>query len=234
LQEKISPLNVNSKSTWDAYSRDGWEKNNGREQTKLFAEYFLKKVKFPKRVNSLLDVGCAMGDALPVFHQHYPDINLFGCDFSEYFILQAQESYGSIAHFSVCSFEQIKSVYDVIYCSNVLEHFETYRDIARKLLEHCNWLYVLVPYQEMNNGQPLQPALDQWHVTTFNKQSFDYLLFEGQAIRIRKFISYTPGAWGSKPKTSMINMLKTLLGRKTSRNLRQIFYEIQGSDRGSK
>ena len=44
------------------FKEDGaWEKNEGRQQTKLFAYYFDQVITFPDQKFTLLDAGCALG-----------------------------------------------------------------------------------------------------------------------------------------------------------------------------
>jgi len=40
-----------------------WDQGNGKKQTKLFAHYFDQTITFPSRKFTLLDVGCALGQA---------------------------------------------------------------------------------------------------------------------------------------------------------------------------
>lgn len=193
----LSPLNRNTRATWEGYFADGWERNRGRQQTWLFARYFLDTFRLPESTRTLLDVGCAMGDALPAFHARYPALELHGCDVSSAAIDQARACYGEIATFHVWGFEEIQGCFDVIYCSNTLEHFENYLNIARQLLTHCKRLYILVPYLELGeNGRPLEPADGQWHVATFDAASFDPLMREAKVSRIRHWLHPCPVAWG--------------------------------------
>lgn len=191
----ISPLNINTPDNWEIYMNTNWLKNNGRDQTRLFAHYFLEKIILPDDIRTILDVGCAFGDALPVFHKKYPRLKLTGCDVSHYAIQEAQNSYGEFAEFKNWSFNEIQGNYDAIYCSNVLEHFENYLDIAKKLVNHCNYCYIMTPYRELLEGNPLSVSINQWHVVTFDKNSFKDI--RNKNI-IRKHIIYTPFAWGKK------------------------------------
>src|SRR5271157_5414423 len=102
----ISGLNKNTVSTWENYFLDGWERNEGRRQTRLFAQYFLDVVRLPKAAKTLLDVGCAMGDAAPEFHRRYPHLKLHGCDVSKVAIEVARKAYGEISNFTVGSFHE--------------------------------------------------------------------------------------------------------------------------------
>ena len=73
---------MNTTQRWEDYFRHGWEQNNGRSQTHLFARHFLKRVRLPPWARTLLDVGCGMGDAMPEFYARYPNLRLTGCDVS--------------------------------------------------------------------------------------------------------------------------------------------------------
>lgn len=227
----ISNSNKNTKETWENYFKIDWEINNGREQTRLFAHFFLKTVSLSKEAKSLLDVGCALGDALPEIHIKYPKMQLFGCDVSSNAIEKAREKYGNIASFEVGGFNDIKGYYDIIYCSNTLEHFENYLEIACKLLNNCKWLYILVPYMELKDGKPLSVEPNQWHVATFDKHSFDSLLETGDAASIRYWIKFTPGAWYNG-RVSVFQKLKArLLRSPVPLEYSQIFFEIIASRR---
>lgn len=228
----VSPKNKNTLATWEAYFRDGWEKNNGRRQTRLFAQYFLDTVSLPPDAKTLLDVGCGLGDALPEFKARYPHLALSGCDVSEVAIEKARETFEEIATFQVWGFDQIESRYDVIFCSNVLEHFEDYLAIARHLLRHCRWLFVMVPYRELRSGKPLEVAEGEWHVATFDEHTFDALREEGMVRKIDFWRHPCPVAWGpARPqpewKQSIRRVRDLFLGRPSFREPSEIIFRFE-------
>jgi trans-aconitate methyltransferase len=204
---------------------NNWDANEGRQQTRLFAKYFLETVQLPAEARTFLDVSCAKGDALPEVHARYPHLQLFAQDISEVAIEEARRSYGSIAHFEVAGFEDLARQYDIILCSNTLEHFENYLDVADRLLSHCRWLYILVPYMEMQDGKPMTRAMGRQHVATFDEHSFDGLLTRGSASRINSWVTYTPGAWGPGPTKRWKKIVLRCLGIEPG-EWRQIFYEV--------
>ena len=66
---------LRSAADWDEYFGEGggWERNGGREQSRLFAEQFCRRTSLPKdEPLSLLDYGCALGDSLPVIRRAFP------------------------------------------------------------------------------------------------------------------------------------------------------------------
>jgi hypothetical protein len=232
---KMDPNNVNTKEFWDRYLSDRWEGNSGRQQTRLFAKYFLEVVRLPESAATLLDMGCAMGDAIPEFHKKYPNLELHGCDVSPAAIARAHESYGELARFHSWGFEEIRGHFDVIYCSNLLEHFERYLEIAADLLLHCTWLYVLVPYREYDRERrPLSVKPGQQHVVTFDRRSFNQLVRLGYAESVRSWWHPCPVAWGPPdPSPRWKRMLKEVRNRFTGRRRRpelsQVFFEITAS-----
>jgi cyclopropane fatty-acyl-phospholipid synthase-like methyltransferase len=223
MSDSPSPIKVNTPEFWEAYMAEQWDANSGRQQTRLFAKYFLDAVQLPKEAKTLLDVSCAKGDGMPEFHARYPNLKLVGQDISELAIQEAQKSYGEIAEFRVAGFEDISEDYDVIFCSNTLEHFENYLEIAEGLLKFCTWLYILVPYRELRRGTQM---IDQ-HVATFDKRSFDTLLKRGAASGIRHWVRYTPGAWGSGPVTWRQWLRALVKKRRAPIAHRQIFFEVR-------
>lgn len=222
-------VNNNLNKVWEGYFLNEWSKNQGNEQTKLFAHYFLNTVRLPKNAKSLLDVGCAMGEALEEIHNRYPHLQLYGCDISSLAIEKARKKYGGIATFKICSLENIKGYYDMIYCSNTLEHVKNYLEVASEFLNHCQWLYILVPYKESNDEKSpmIKPYIQ--HVSTFDKHSFDPLLTQDNAVKIRKWVRHTPGAWGTGPVPFWRKLEAQLLVKSLPIEFRQIFFEITAS-----
>lgn len=210
---KISEQNPNTRARSEFVFQEGghWDRNQGSSQTRLFAEFFHKYACIPWQEFSVLDVGCALGDALPVWHQRFPTANLYGCDVAESAVKRCRQHYGNIAEFFRASFEEIEGFWDVIFCSNVLEHFEQYLEISGSLLEQCKVLMVLTPFGELIKGSPLHVGVDDYyHVATFFRDSFDELLRSGQASRIETVIFDCPKGWGYTPWQRIRYLLHTL------------------------
>jgi SAM-dependent methyltransferase len=230
LQNRLS-----TKDQWDAFfKKDGqWEANRGREQTRLFAEAFCRHTRIDLENGwSLLDSSCALGDALPVFNKHFPNAQLYACDFSTEAIQRCKERFGNLASFFLSSIEEISSMYDVIYSSNTLEHFTDYKDKARTLLQHCRYLCILVPYNEKRFGKDLEYDPYSHHVVTFHEHSFDFLLEEARAKRICSPSIFTvPKAWSWSLRQWIVqppkNIARRLLKRPIVQNKRQILFEVE-------
>jgi len=219
---------------WDDYFSPGggWERNGGREQTRIFAQRFCQRVRFDRTGDfALLDFGCALGEGLRVFHARYPKAVLTGMDFSAVAISRCRRECGEIARFEVGGLGDLGERYDVIYTSNVLEHFVDYREAAQSLLEHCNRLCVMVPYEELQEDRPLDPDAARHHQHTFTNHTFDYLVDEGLATSVRTHVFPCPEAWGwdwrKRLKTQLGNLRRRVLRKQPATLPRQIIYDIQ-------
>lgn len=145
---------VNSEQFWDSLFHQSWETRQGREQTKFFAKVALDH--FPpwfvselsSHPYSICDVGCALGDALPIFQAAFPNAILTGIDFSHAGISKARELYSDF-HFEVVDLNQMTTKHDVIYSSNTLEHFHDPFPLIEKLMAQANkYLILLLPFQD--------------------------------------------------------------------------------------
>lgn len=221
---------------WERYFAVGgdWERHGGRQQTRVFAEHFVRRANLPASGTfSLLDAGCALGDALASFGASFPQASLHGLDFSSTAISRARQSLGDKVHLAQGDLESVRGLFDAIYCSNTLEHFADVHHKTRHLIRHCRRLFVMVPFRELRDGQPLRPNPTQHHQHTFERDSFDFLLREGLASHIDTSVFACPGAWGwSAPQHALQwlkNLVRTALGRRWVRAPYQILYTIEAA-----
>jgi SAM-dependent methyltransferase len=224
------------RSWWESYFAVGgdWERLGGRQQTRVFAEHFMRHADLIEDANfSLLDAGCALGDALEIFAAALPKAHLYGLDFSSVAIARARQLLGDKAKLTQGDIGSVDGHFDAVYCSNTLEHFADFDQKARRLLQHCNRLFVMVPFHELRNGQPLRPDPTDHHQHTFERDSFDFLLREGLASRIDVSIFACPGAWGwSAPEYALQflkNLMRVTLGRHWIRAPYQVLYNIHAT-----
>lgn len=226
---------------WDDYFAPGggWEQNGGRRQTRVFADRFCKAVRLDSRAPfALLDFGCALGEALKVFHRRYPRAILTGMDVSRVAIRRCAAEIGSIARLEVGSVTDVEGQYDVIYASNVLEHFVDYRSAARQLLAHWRRLCMMVPFvQTDEGGLPLRPDPAKGdgaeaHHHTFHRESFEFLVQEGLASGIAFRTVACPGAWGwgqrERLRHCYRNFFRRLRGKPPRLGPLQAIYDIRG------
>lgn len=211
-----------------------WEQNDGRNQTRLFATFFCKTINLDyEKEFSLLDAGCALGDAVRVFAERYPNAKITAVDVSPVAVERAKEKYGHLANFLVCNIDEISNNYDVIYISNVLEHYLKYQDKARYLTKKCNRLCIMVPYdeREKQGGKPITPDPSHTrHQYPFYEDSFNFLVKEGFARRIETYIISCPGTWGWDRRQRIThgidNFFRKITGRPIVLEPLQIIYDI--------
>jgi SAM-dependent methyltransferase len=219
---------------WEEYFAPdgGWERNGGRLQTRMFAEHFTDRIQLdPTSEFSILDAGCALGDAIRHFAKVYPHATLYGIDFSTTAIQRSKNELGNMARFSIGTLEDIDGHYDIIYCSNTFEHFPDFDIKARQLIRHCNRLCILVPFEELGaDGKPLVCDSSQHHQHTFSLDSFYFLVKEGMANSIKTHVFSCPGAWGWTFSTRIMqeikNIVRVLLNRPRRLPPMQIFFDI--------
>jgi teichuronic acid biosynthesis glycosyltransferase TuaH len=165
---------VNSKEYWDNRFNTDWEKNLGREQTKFFAKLLVlslpeKLISIIKRKSfSILDWGCAEGDAINIFSDKFLSNDVSGLDFSEAAIARAKKNYPNNNYYAG-SLNDIDKKFDVIITSNCLEHFEKPFDIVHELVKYTKeCLIIMVPFREAD--------MIAEHFVTFDYSNFPLFL----------------------------------------------------------
>jgi SAM-dependent methyltransferase len=213
--------NLNTRSYWEhRFSTGDWEKNKGRNQTSNFARGQLPYLQIEKTFNgTILDFGCGLGDAIPIYKENFPDAKLLGMDISESAIEICKREYGSIGTFFQGTADDALNV-DVIIASNVIEHLDDDKKIITTLLSKCNKLFVIVPYNE----EPLHPE----HVNKYTEKYFsgvskyDYKIFKCHGW---SFIGFKELYYGVYFK----NIFRFLLGRPLVRQRKQIIFCFPGN-----
>jgi SAM-dependent methyltransferase len=217
-------MQINSQPYWDERFRTGfWEAVGGRQQTAQFAWAQARRMPVPAAFGgSILDFGCGLGDAIPVYRRFWPAATLAGADFAESAIAAARERYGDWARFHIADHVTCPPS-DVIITSNVLEHLENDTDVVRALIDKCGDLFVTVPYDE-------QYLIDE-HRRRYTRESF--------AEFAPKIISIFPSAGWSQfglqqcwYEIYLKNLLRPLFGKSIVRRRLQIMYHIAGRHRG--
>lgn len=145
---------VNSQEYWENRFGTDWDENLGREQTRYFAEigtrffpgWLIEEINDEKL--TVCDLGCAKGDALPVLERILPKANLVGADYSAVAIEEARKLHSRFS-FEVQDVLHMTKTYDVVFCSNVIEHFKE----EQKVFEHViaaakKYVIIMIPFQE--------------------------------------------------------------------------------------
>lgn len=148
-------MNINSKEYWDERFDTNWLDYAGDKQTLFFAELLCGMLpqslvnEIREKEYSVCDMGCALGEAVPVFCRKFA-VDVDGMDFSEEAVKKAAETYPE-HKFWVGDLTKLNAekTYDVIICSNVLEHFVNPWKIAKNLSEVSNkYMILMFPYKE--------------------------------------------------------------------------------------
>lgn len=162
---------VNSKDYWDNRFESGnWYNAGGERQSLFFSnlaisnfpEWLTKNIEFNNF--SIVDVGCAQGAGTNLLKDSFKNSDVTGVDFSEHAVEYAKENYPN-CNFKCESIDSLSSEYDVVFCSNVLEHFSDPLEKMHNLVSISKkYMILLVPFQEKN--------LHHEHLTRFDYDSF--------------------------------------------------------------
>ena len=188
---------INSPEYWNRRFAVDWTERGGAEQTAFFARLAVEMLPdwFWRDANknglSLLDVGCALGEALPGLKARMPNSALAGADVSEVAIGMAKARLPEFAFHVVAADWSDAPQADIVFCSNTLEHLEDWRERLTKLGELAKrYVVALVPFQERD--------LIEEHVASFDFNSFPAELADGKRLiffRIVDAAADTGGYW---------------------------------------
>ena len=159
-------MNSNSNEYWEYRFQNDWAQAGGNGQTLAFGQMLLDHLPswlvsdIRVRKLSICDAGCADGEATALFKQHFPACEVSGFDFSESAVETAGKAHPECRFFrdDIRSFSQC---FDVIFISNVLEHFSEPREVLRHLTaQSVHHTVVLVPYLQLVHGGEHESAFD--------------------------------------------------------------------------
>lgn len=139
--------NINTKDYWENRFLSGNWNNSGRKQTREYAMSNVANINISSDFSgSILDFGCALGDAIPIYATAFPNAVISGTDISQTAIKKCISKYGSKASFF--STEKDIDNYDIIIASHIMEHLDDDINIVKSLLNKCTSLFIFVPYKE--------------------------------------------------------------------------------------
>lgn len=213
------PGNVNTKTYWDGrFSTGDWERHDGRSQTEHFARGIVGRLRIPRTfAGTLLDFGCGLGDAIPVYREAFPRARLMGIDISEAAVERCRVRYGSVAQFLTGDAFTVPQV-DVIISSNVFEHLSNPEEVAKVLLSKCRDVYIITPYKErlsIPRGE---------HVNFFTRKSFAELGVV--ATQVYACLGWSEYGFQLLYNVYLKNLLRPLLGRPLRCRSKQILFHI--------
>lgn len=146
---------INSEEYWDDRFLNDWNKYSGEEQTQFFAEitcrllpaWLIKSIRMNRYM--ICDMGCACGEAVNTLSQ-FLNTEVCGMDFSDNAIEIAKRRFPAY-HFEQGDISNLnpEKKFDIVYSSNVLEHFYTPWGMAEKMaLAAKHYLIIQMPFRE--------------------------------------------------------------------------------------
>lgn len=184
LDVPYSNTSNRAKTNWeDEFSRR--VKAHAQQNEIITKDFLLNVKKQPtfqsalESAKSILEFGCGSGEMLNRISKEFPNaINCLGIDISETAIYYANEKYKSprleYRYYDALQENGLGALghFDLIICSNTLEHFKNPHEVIQKMQEtEARHFVFLVPY--------LQPCTDGYdseggmgHVYTFDDLTF--------------------------------------------------------------
>jgi len=206
--------NINTKEYWESrFETKDWGKS-GNRQTREYAIANVAHMSIKKDFDgSILDFGCALGDAVPIYYSAFPNASLSGVDISEAAIKKCKKLYGDIAEFNSGDYKSTIN-HDIIIASHIMEHITNDRTIIKELLKKCKEMFIFVPFKE----NPLYRE----HVNYYEENYYDNFNVLEKSIFLVQF----------KYKMSLKEVIKELLkGRINNKrpfSKEIIMFRIQG------
>ena len=163
---------INSKEYWEErFDSNDWEEQDGASQTYFFYKVLIENL--PKWLideiqlleYNIADLGCAEGEGTFLLKNNFINSDITGIDFSQNAITKARQKFPS------CIFENkdimnIDKNFDVVFSSNVIEHFANPNKIISKIISYSkNYCIIMLPFREKE--------LCDEHFNVFNYSSFN-------------------------------------------------------------
>lgn len=149
-------MKVNSVEYWNRRFETDWNEFGGDNQTIFFAntlcnmlpQWFVDELRQNKY--TVCDLGCADGDALPIWNDIFKGCSIYGEDFAESAIKNARKKYPEFMYLvSDIMQPQGNRQYDVIISSNTVEHFNNTKDVLKNICARSNkYTLIMIPYRE--------------------------------------------------------------------------------------
>lgn len=141
---------------WNNRFETDWNDFGGDHQTIFFAntlcnmlpQWFIDEV--IEEGYSVCDLGCADGDAVPIWNNFFKSTDICGEDFAENAIKNARTKYPEFMYLvSDIMQPEGKRKYDVIISSNTVEHFKNTEEVLKNIcMRSKKYTLIMLPYRE--------------------------------------------------------------------------------------
>lgn len=205
---------VNSEKYWDKRFVDNWESNQGDKQSVFFAEvakelfpkWFVKYVKDNKM--TFCDWGCAEGDGTALLADYFKTSKVTGIDFADTAIKLATKKYKKADFLAIDLLtERHDKQYNVMFSSNVLEHFTDPWGALKKVATFADsFVVALVPFNE-----PADSRIDE-HFASFTYDNVPLNLNDDWTLAYLKVVDVEAreGTYWAGSQAMMIFVRKNL------------------------
>ena len=166
------PIKYNSEENINSLNRNvGYflkMKTNVEKTTQVIFNHMKDNGLFTETM-SVLDVGCGFGNLLNLISDQYPETSLLGTDFSESKIYHLKGIYPNI-NFKVHNiYDSLEQTYDLIICTEVLEHLLYPRNALVRLIEGMSdsgKIFITIPNGRIDTfiGHINFWSLESWNV----------------------------------------------------------------------
>ncbi len=166
----MSDASVNTPEWWQHYLAEHWDANDGAGQTRHFMQRLVAELPEAEREwlaegsPRVLDWGCAHGEGVAEFGRAFPNARVAGLDIAAGAVAEARRRHPG-HEFHVGGGTEVPAGYDVLLCSNTLEHFHEPQPVLEGICAAARELaIVLVPY----DADPLC----EYHFVRLTERSF--------------------------------------------------------------
>jgi SAM-dependent methyltransferase len=157
-------------------------------QNSTISDDFLKNMSSVKNVifydvlqkaTAIVEIGCGTGEMLQLIGKRFTPLKMLGLDICdkavEYAYTHNKNSTITYKQFD-CLSHDIQATwghFDVVICSNTLEHFKNPFILLDRMLEAASAVIILVPYNQTNLHDEYGSEGGIAHVYSFTEYSFD-------------------------------------------------------------
>lgn len=214
--------NINTTEYWNnRFGTGNWEDTGGRNQTRDHMLMILPHLDIEEGFSgTILDFGCALGQAIPILNRAYPRAKLLGLDASENAIDKCRERYSEIAEFIVGDTRAVPQV-DIIISAHVMEHITDDLRVVLKLVSLCKDLYIAVPYREDIS------YMFEEHVNSYTEKYYETIPGYRSFSIARTYPPTLGRLFWELFNIHLKNVAKFFLRRRLSKNYKQIIFHFK-------
>lgn len=223
-------MEINSMAYWNHRFETDWNDFGGDQQTIFFANTLCNLLpqwlidEIIEKKYSICDLGCADGNALPIWSNIFQNAAVCGEDFSEKAIQNARKNYPEFMYLvSDILQPDGKRQYDVVISSNTVEHFQDTQSVLKNICRRSKrYTLILIPYRE-------EESVTQEHEVKFYTSNIPQIIEENILIYARTCLChsrYYPGEqilliYEKNPKEGVLSNLVEYVDSNAYQDLRR-------------